>query len=234
MKIKRVFLKRMLDIRNLTVKLGKRKVLDGLNLKIKPGEIHILFGANGSGKTSLLKSILNLPQYQIVSGYCKFGEYDLSGMSTSEISQLGVGMAFQNPPQLAGVKIKDFLRAIKAKNTGRALRKFELRTFKNREINRGFSGGEIKRWEIMKLAMQDSKLMLFDEPESGVDMEHIGLIGKAINNIVKGKRSALIITHTGFILNHVKADKGHVMKNGKIIRSGNPLMLFKDIQSKGY
>lgn len=113
----------------------------------------------------------------------------------------------------------------------------DLAGFIGRGINQGFSGGEIKRWEILKLFLQQPDLLLFDEPESGVDLEHIAAVGAAIDRLMrgpKGRRAGLVITHTGFILDHLTADVGHIMAGGRIVHSGDPKELFTHIRNHGY
>ena len=122
----------------------------------------------------------------------------------------------------------------------RAADALDMTTLIGRDMNSGISGGEIKRAELLKLILQNPRLMLFDEPESGVDLEHVQAIGEAIRTAMEEAESTdeprcgLVITHTGFILNHVAADQGHIMRDGRLIASGDALHLFKHIQSHGY
>ena len=227
--------KSLLKIKNLNVSVRKKPVLNNINLDIKPGEVHILFGPNGAGKSTLLSAIMSLP------GITKQGEIWFKGLRidtkpTATIANLGLGIAFQRPPSIRGVRVKEFMHAINAPEDLLSHSSLCLADFNTRELNVGFSGGEIKRWEILKLFAQDPDLILLDEPESGVDVENIAIIGKAINELInKGKkRSALIITHVGLILKYVRAHKGHILNEGTIIRSGDPKQLFKTIQKKGY
>ena len=229
--------KSILKINNLDVSIKGKLVLSGINLNIKEGEVHVLFGPNGSGKTSLLSAIMSLPGYKTKNGEIWFKGHKIQNQSTDKIANLGIGTAFQRPPAIEGVRIIDFLNAIGSdSDTKEELKKLDLNEFKEREINVGFSGGEIKRWEIMKLYKQNPQLILLDEPESGVDLQHIKTIGHEINKLLKvdPKRSALIITHVGLILKYVKAHKGHLINNGKILKSGDPKQLFRYIQHHGY
>jgi len=227
----------ILKINDLDVSVAGKLVLSGINLNIKEGEVHVLFGPNGSGKTSLLSAIMSLPGYKTKNGEIWFKGQQIKNQSTDKIANLGIGTAFQRPPTIEGVRIIDFLNAIGPKSDpDEELKNLDLIEFKEREINVGFSGGEIKRWEIMKLYKQNPQLILLDEPESGVDLQHIKTIGQEINKLLKKdpKRSALIITHVGLILKYVKANQGHIINNGKILKSGDPKHLFKDIQTNGY
>jgi len=224
----------IIEIINLNVKVGGQSILNGLNLKIKTGEVHVIFGQNGSGKSTLLSAIMGLPGYKVSKGKIIFHGKRIEHKKTDYISRLGLGIAFQNPPSIEGVQINEFLKAINSPKTiYEELKTLDLNGFEQREINVGFSGGEIKRWEIFKLQAQNPSLVLLDEPESGVDLEHVIKVGGAINKLLK-ETSGLIITHSGLILNHIKADKGHILHNGKIIKSDDPRKLFKQIQKYGY
>ncbi|MEM1131224.1 MAG: ATP-binding cassette domain-containing protein, partial [Pseudomonadota bacterium] len=198
-------------------------------------------GPNGSGKSSLLATIMGLPPYQITAGDIVFDGQSLSDMDIQARAQLGIGLAFQRPPSLDGVSVRSFAEALGAESRlDKEAEALDLTAFLSRDMNVGFSGGEIKRWEVLKLVLQDPHLLLFDEPESGVDLEHVTAIGDAIARVVRAPDqqgracSGLVITHTGLILNHVKADRAHIMRDGQIVHSGDPHNLFTHIQSAGY
>ncbi|HDR29465.1 ABC transporter ATP-binding protein [Rhodovulum sp.] len=231
----------MLEISDLCVEVAGKPVLDAIDLTLKPGEIHILLGPNGSGKSSLLATILGLPPYRITRGTIRLDNVPLADLPLQERARLGIGMAFQRPPGIDGVSVAAFAAALGAEDTlAREAAALDLVDFVRRDMNVGFSGGEIKRWEILKLFLQDPRLMLFDEPESGVDLEHVIAIGQAIRRIVSSPdgegrpRAGLVITHTGLILRHVAADRAHVLKDGRILHSGDPATLFSHIQTHGY
>ena len=235
----------LLQIKNLNVVVGERPVLQGVNLAIEAGEIHILFGPNGSGKSTLLSAIMALPPYRVTHGAIWFARQRIDRLMTDEIARLGIGIAFQRPPSIKGVRLIDFLKALggDTPELRREVAALDLAPFLQREINVGFSGGEIKRWEILKLFAQHPRLCLFDEPESGVDLEHIATVAAAINRLCSSpnqlsdramRPASLIVTHTGFILNDIQASQGHIMRDGRIIRSGDPRQLFAEIQAYGY
>ncbi|PID36227.1 MAG: ABC transporter ATP-binding protein [Rhodobacterales bacterium] len=231
----------MLDIRNLSVSIEGKEILSDINLTIGDGELHVLLGPNGSGKSSLLAAVMGLPPYEVTAGDILLDGKSVLDMGIRERAALGMGMAFQRPPSLAGVSVRAFAAAMGATDIlEREAAALDLAEFTRRDMNVGFSGGEIKRWEILKLFLQDPHLLLFDEPESGVDLEHVCAIGNAIRRIVStpdktGRaRSGLVITHTGLILNHCDADRGHIMKDGKLIASGDPQALFDHIRQHGY
>lgn len=231
----------MLEIHNLSVAIGGTLVLEKINLTLPDGELHVLLGPNGSGKSSLLATIMGLPPFEVVEGEILFDGSEIQRLGIRERAMLGIGLAYQRPPALDGVSVLSFAKAMGvADGLAEQAAALDLADFVDRDLNVGFSGGEIKRWEVLKLILQGPRLMLFDEPESGVDLEHVNTIGDAVRKAVRrpdpdGKpRSGLIITHTGLILNHVDADRGHIMKAGKILHSGDPREIFDHIQSEGY
>ncbi|MDA8090023.1 MAG: ABC transporter ATP-binding protein [Nitrospiraceae bacterium] len=242
------FLWSMLDIRDLTVRIENRRILANVNLSIGDGETWALFGPNGSGKTTLFKSIMGFPAYQAESGRIFFKGRDITGAPMDERSMLGIGMAFQNPPVVRGVRLRDVLRLTMAKR-GKVSEeridayaaRLKLAGFLPREVNLGFSGGELKRSELLQVLAQNPDLVLLDEPDSGVDLENIRLVGDVINEIL-GKvrardeklRSALIITHSGHILDYVSPDRACIMIGGTISCIGNPGDILREIQEKGY
>ncbi|MBN2869618.1 MAG: ABC transporter ATP-binding protein [Campylobacterales bacterium] len=232
----------ILDITNLHVSVGDKEIISGVDLTIKKGEVHVLFGPNGSGKSTLLCAILKLPGYIITEGSVRVHGTDTAELTTDAIANLGIGMSFQHPPQIKGVTLGRFLETINhGGDLSIPISELAMEAFLERELNVGFSGGELKRAEILKLYAQSPDLLLIDEPESGVDIENIAVISRAINAMLqKGspmasrERSALIITHTGTILNTIHADIGHVFMDGKIVCSGNPLDIMEDIKRDGF
>lgn len=233
----------LLKIKDLWVELEGREVLKGINLEIPVGETHIIFGRNGSGKTTLLMTIMGFPTYKVKHGQIIFKGEDITYLPPYERAKRGIGIMFQRPPTIKGVKLREILKLC-AKENGIKIeelaRAFQFENFLDREVNRGFSGGELKKSELLQLLIQDPDLVLLDEPESGVDLENIHLIGEMIKRLLQKdthrprKKSGLIITHTGFILKYVAADLGYVIMNGEIYCKGNPIEIFEGIQKFGY
>jgi len=241
----------VLTVRSLTVAVGERVILRDINLEIRAGEIHVLFGPNGSGKTTLLGTLLGFPRYKVLEGRILFKGEDITHLPVYERARRGIGLSFQRPPTIRGLSMRDMVRICAR---GREVppdlpAQLNFEAFMEREVNHGFSGGEMKRSEILQLIAQDPDLVLLDEPESGVDLENINLIGRTINRLLdrggsgqygKGShrqrhtKSGFIITHTGYILHYVNADIGHVMFEGRLACSGNPLELFNCIRQAGY
>jgi len=236
----------MLEIKQLTVTVEGRGILQDVNLSIGTGETHVLFGPNGSGKTTLLMAIMGFPKYQVTKGNIIFKGKDITGLPIDERARLGIGMSFQRPPVVRGVKTRDMITAClkgqeDEERVSQLARKADLADFLNRELNYGFSGGEIKRSEMMQLLAQRPELSLLDEPESGVDLVNIVLIGELINELLEKdcpihtrKCMGLIITHTGHILQYVNARTGYVMLDGRIVCEGDPHEMLATIKEKGY
>ncbi|MEM1429103.1 MAG: ATP-binding cassette domain-containing protein [Pseudomonadota bacterium] len=231
----------LLELRDVCVEVSGKPVLQDVSLQLMPGETHVLLGPNGSGKSSLLSAIMGLPPWEVTSGAILLNGEDISDWSIHDRARHGVGMAFQRPPSLDGVSLAAFATALGAGDRLKAeADALDLNSFIGRDMNVGFSGGEIKRWEVLKLVLQDPRLMLFDEPESGVDLEHVMAIGRAIRRAVAtpdaqgNQRAGLVITHTGLILGHVSARYAHILKDGRLVHSGDPATLFAHIQSNGY
>lgn len=240
----------LLEIENLAVEVGGKRVLKDINLSIAEGETHVLLGPNGAGKSTLFLTILGFPQYNVVNGTIKFKGQDITNLSTAERVQLGIGVSFQTPPSIRGVSVRDLLKIESHQDMDEELnpRMKELANqlkfsdeFLDRDVNFGFSGGEVKRSEILQLLAQMPDFTMFDEPDSGVDIENVELLASEIGTLLdKDKpqgsrvRSGLLITHLGYILNFVSADKAHVLMDGKISCSGNPTEILEDIRKNGF
>jgi len=232
----------MLQIENLSVKIGDKTLLKDVSLYIEQGETRMLFGENGSGKTSLLMAIMGLGDYEVTSGRILFKGEDITNLPTNERAARGIGIMFQRPPTITGLKLKELLELIE--HDGRDLEamaeSLNFAEFMERDINQGFSGGELKRAELLQLMVQDPELVLLDEPESGVDLVNIDLIGNAIRRLLQKDvhknrhKSGLIITHSGYILDYVEADKGCVLVNETIWCTGNPHEILEGIREHGY
>ena len=235
--------KNLLEIKDLWVKAKNKTILKGLNLSIAEGESHIIFGPNGSGKSTLLGSIIGIPDLEITKGEILFRGKPLLDMPIHERVKNGIGIAFQRPPTVKGLKLEKLLEIV---NTSKEriqdiAKELKLKEHLKRDINQGFSGGEIKASEIMQLFLQKPDLVLLDEPNSGVDVDNVKIISSYIQKllqkdlpIVKRKRSAIIITHSGTILNYVNVDFGHVMIDGKLTPPVNPYDILSKIKKKGY
>lgn len=241
----------MLSIENLNVEVDGKHILNGVNMSIGEGETHALFGPNGTGKTSLLFTIAGIPKYRVTEGKIYYKGKDITDAPMDERAKLGIGILFQHPPVIRGVKLRDMVKiSLEARSPGKKIedaelvelaKKLNLETFLDRDINLGFSGGEIKRSELLQLLAQRPDFVMLDEPDSGVDLVNIGLVGNTINELlekdkktIERTRSGLIITHFGNVLDFVKADKAYVMMKGKVLCQGNPIEMLEDIRKNGY
>lgn len=244
----------MLVINDLHVSIGDKQVLKGIDLTINEGETFILFGPNGSGKTTLLMSLMGFGNYTVDQGSITFKGEDITHAPIYERARLGIGMSFQRPPTIHGLKTKHLVKMCGQGNdvaVERLAKSVNFEEFLERDINSGFSGGEIKRSELLQLMAQNPDLVLFDEPESGVDLENMQLIGATARNLLDGninpnpaaslkeqqfshRTAGLIITHTGYILEYVNADRGQVMYDGRLCCQARPRDILDHIQKYGY
>ncbi len=239
----------MLEIVDLHATAGDREILKGVNLVVEEGETCVLFGPNGSGKSTLMAAIMGYSHIKVTSGRIVFKGTDITEMPVDQRAKLGIGMMMQRPPNIYGVKLGDLIKVTAPERSEEVIENaelFKMDRFLDREVNVGFSGGEIKRSELLQLTAQKPEFILLDEPESGVDLENIDLIGNKVHDLLyeacpgkkcpRGKRhvSSLVITHTGQILDYIGADKAYVMRNGRIGCTGNPLELLRDIKKNGY
>ena len=244
----------MLKIEDLHVNIGEKEVLKGIDLNIAEGETFILFGPNGSGKTTLLMTLMGFGGYDVVQGKITFRGHDITHMPTYERARLGIGMSFQRPPTIHGLKTRHLVQMCAREreiNVDSMAKDVNFEDFLERDINSGFSGGEIKRSELLQLMAQQPHMVLFDEPESGVDLENMALIGKTARALLDGPLeptplstmkeirarhgvSGLIITHTGYILDYVNADRGQVMYNGNLCCQARPRDILDHISQYGY
>jgi Fe-S cluster assembly ATP-binding protein len=235
----------MLRTEDLWVSVGDRQVLKGVNFSMKYGEINVLFGPNGAGKTSFMMTLMGFPRYKVEQGRIFLKGEDITGKDIYERARLGLGVSFQRPPTVRGVSLKKMIDIINSNGPDRAginekIEKLNLAGHLERGLNDGFSGGEMKRSELLQLMIQRPDLVLIDEPESGVDIENIALVGEAINSLLgkdkvkDQKRGAIIITHTGYILDFVNADKGYIVFDGNLLCRGNPRDILSEIKKHGY
>ncbi len=228
----------MLKIEHLTVTVSGKEVLSDINLEIKDKQRMALLGPNGSGKTSLIMTISGFSDYKIKQGNIIFRGKRINDLSIDQRARLGIGTMFQRPPTVRGVKSRQMVELIKRNefDTEKEAGELNLKEFLDRDINMGFSGGEIKRSELLQLLASAPRLCLFDEPESGVDLENIALVGKIINRILSQDKdsAALIITHTGYIFDYVRADRGCILVGGKLHCMGDPKEILETIKKHGY
>jgi Fe-S cluster assembly ATP-binding protein len=243
-----------LKIENLHAGVEGKPILRGVNLVITRGETHALMGPNGSGKSTLGLVIMGHPKYKVTAGSMTLNGEDLLEKSADERARLGLFYAFQRPVAIPGVKMADFLRhaATNVRHPERKegeelmpMREFrkelkgkmeQLRMdpeFARRYVNDGFSGGEMKRAEILQLAMLQPKIAILDETDSGLDADAVRLASQSIAEIGREKMGLLIITHHDKLLEHNPPDFTHVMLGGRIVETGG-IDLANELHSSGY
>jgi Fe-S cluster assembly ATP-binding protein len=252
-------MKEILRIKNLCVSVSEKPILKGVNLELRRGETHALMGPNGSGKSTLGYAIMGHPNYEVTDGTIELELDDgsilnLLAMEADERARAGLFLAFQRPMSIPGVKMADFLRHATT-NIRRPDRKegeelipmkefrSELRSkmaqlkidveFARRYVNEGFSGGEMKRAEILQLAMLAPKFAILDETDSGLDADAVRLASQSIAEIGGANMGILIITHHEQLLEHNLPIKTHVMLGGRIVESAGP-ELANELHKKGY
>ncbi len=241
---------KMLSIQNLKAKIDNKEILKGLNLKINAGEVHAIMGPNGSGKSTLSNILSGKKGYEI-EGVVDFNNENLLNLETEERAHKGIFLAFQYPLEIPGVNTNTFLKtslnAIKKARGEKELDALEfLKLIKekskelkfdekilSRQLNVGFSGGEKKKNEILQMSILNPKLSILDETDSGLDIDALRIVSEGVNSLRTKDNSFLIITHYQRLLDYIKPDFVHVLKNGQIIKSGGP-ELAMDLEKKGY
>jgi len=241
----------ILEVKNLHATINDIEILKGINLSIKPGEIHAIMGPNGSGKSTFSKVLAGHPSYKITSGEIFYKKENICDLEPDARSHKGIFLAFQYPVEIPGVNNEDFLR-LAYNSKQKALNKSEVdpieflevisdklkvvnldATFLYRNVNEGFSGGEKKRNEILQFAVLDSDLGILDETDSGLDIDALRTISEAINQLMTKNKSIILITHYKRLLEYIKPNYIHVMRNGKIIKTADAS--FADLlEEKGY
>jgi len=234
--------KEILRIENLHINVEGKEILKGVDLTIREAETIALFGPNGCGKTTLLMAIMGFSGYEITEGRVLFRGEELNHLSPYERARLGIGIAFQKPPKVKGVTLSRLLQSMRKDNEYETyIDTLHLEDHVSRDVNSGFSGGEVKRSEVLQLIAQKPDFVMFDEPESGVDLENIKILGHAMahllekDKIIKERKVAgLVITHTGDILDYIDVETGYMMSDGKIICRGSARDVLADIRTYGF
>ncbi|MCF7861764.1 ABC transporter ATP-binding protein [Candidatus Woesearchaeota archaeon] len=231
----------MLEIKNLSMEIEGKHILKDVSITLEQGKVYALFGPNGSGKSTLINTIMGI--YKQSSGSIAYDNHYLDDKQIDQITRLGISMAFQHPPEIRGVTLHDMINICLKRKQGTALdqktkdlvTRLKLDSFLKREINVDFSGGERKRADMLQILLMKPKVLLLDEPDSGVDIESLKTICKELQDyITKNNASALIITHQGYIMDYIKVDLGCVLFNGSIRCYKDPREIIKDISTKGY
>jgi len=241
----------MMEIKDLQAKIGEKKILNGLNLTLEKGKVHAIMGPNGAGKSTLSKAIVGHYDIEVLGGEILYKGENIIDKEPEERALDGIFLSFQHPVEVAGVNNAYFLRtAVNAKrrhegkselNAAEFLREMKKQVetlgmkpdMISRSLNEGFSGGEKKRNEILQMQMLSPDMIVLDEIDSGLDIDALRAVSEGINSMKDGERSFLVITHYSRILDYIKPDYIHVLKDGKIVHTGGP-ELVAQLEEEGY
>ena len=241
----------MVEIKGVYANIGEKKILKGLNLELQEGKVHVIMGPNGAGKSTLSKTIVGHYDIEITDGKIFYKGEDITDLEPEERALKGIFLSFQNPVEVPGVSNAYFLRtAVNAKrkyegkeelNAAEFLRKAKEAAnmlgmkpeLLNRSLNEGFSGGEKKRNETLQMLLLEPDFIILDEIDSGLDIDALKAVSEGINKLKDGKRTFLIITHYSRILDYVKPDVVHVLKDGQIVKTGGA-ELVEVLEKEGY
>jgi len=237
----------ILQIKGLEVAVEGKQILHGVDLEVPQGEVHALMGPNGSGKSTLAYALAGHPRYEITGGQVVFDGQDLGEMEADERARAGLFLAMQYPVEVPGVSVMNFLRSSLSAIRGEEVKPREFiklfdeqsklldfdRSFAERYLNEGFSGGEKKRHEILQMAMIRPRFAVLDETDSGLDVDALRVVSKGVNSLRGPELGVLIITHYTRILRYITPDVVHVMFEGRIARTGGP-ELAEHLEEHGY
>ena len=241
----------LLDIRNLHASVDGKEILKGVDLTIRRGEVHAVMGPNGAGKSTLGSVLAGRPTFEVTEGSVLYDGRDLLALAPEERSWAGLFLSFQDPVEIPGVSITNFMKAaVAAHRKAKGLpeltpaeyikllkEKMNLvkmkGEFARREVNVGFSGGEKKRCEIFQMAMLEPTLSILDETDSGLDVDALRIVADGVNQLRTPDTSAIVITHYQRLLEYIVPDVVHVLKDGRIVRTGGR-ELVDLIEKEGY
>ena len=241
----------LLEIKDLHAAIDGKEILKGLNLQIKKGEVHAIMGPNGSGKSTLAKVLAGHPSYEVTQGEVLYEGKNLLELEPDERAREGVFLAFQYPVEVPGVSNSQFLR-LAYNEKMKHLEQEELdplefndylkekakvvemdKSFFNRSVNEGFSGGEKKRNEILQMAVLDPKLAVLDETDSGLDIDALRIVAEGVNKLRSSENAVILVTHYQRLLNYIEPDFVHVLAGGKIVKEGGKELAL-ELEEKGY
>ncbi|MCD8131320.1 MAG: Fe-S cluster assembly ATPase SufC [Lachnospiraceae bacterium] len=239
---------KLLQIKNLDVRVEEKDILHRVDMDIQRGETHVLMGPNGAGKSTLGFALMGNPKYQITSGQILLDGEDITDAAVDARAKAGLFLSFQEPLEVPGLTLESFLRSAVQQRTGKRLRLWDFKkklekamellqidkSYASRDLNVGFSGGEKKKIEILQLLMFEPKLAILDETDSGLDVDAVRVVSEGIRIFQKEQDGALlVITHSTKILESLKVDHTHVMVDGHIVAVGDG-NLVDQINSDGY
>ena len=238
-----------ININNLNVKINDKAILKDFNLEINKGEVHAIMGPNGTGKSTLSKVIMGDSNYLVTSGDILVDDKSILLLDTCDRARLGIFLVYQNPVSIDGISNSEFIRTALNEQNGKNIGLYEFvqnmekglsdlkmdNNMMHRSLNQGFSGGERKKNEILQMKMLKPKFIIFDELDSGLDVDSLKVVCDNVNSYLSENpdTSVLLITHYTRILEYIHPEFVHMMKDGKIIQSGD-YELAKKIEKYGY
>ena len=226
---------RLLEVKDLHVEAAEKEILHGVNLSLGRDEAHVLMGPNGTGKSTLGYAITGNPAYRVTGGSILFEGEDITDMPVNERARRGIFLSFQNPLEVPGVTLSNFIRSALENKSGNRLRLWDFKkklaqtmellemdeSYAQRDLNVGFSGGEKKKAEILQMLMLEPKLAILDETDSGLDVDAVRIVSRGVQLYRERQHgTVLIITHSTRILEALTVDRTHVMENGVIVKDG--------------
>lgn len=240
--------KQLLQIKDLHVGIEEKEILHGIHLNIKRGQTHVLMGPNGAGKSTLGYALMGSPGYEITAGRILLEGRDITEDSPDKRARAGIFLSFQNPVEVPGISLGNFIRSAMERRTGKRIRPWEFRkelgkamevlqmdeSYADRDLNVGFSGGEKKKAEILQLLMLNPVLAILDETDSGLDVDAVRTVSMGIEEYRRNRKGALlIITHSTRILESLHVDATHVLAGGKLAASGDR-SLVDEVNARGF
>ncbi|MBO4864275.1 MAG: Fe-S cluster assembly ATPase SufC [Eubacterium sp.] len=238
----------LLTINNLHVSVAETEILHGIDLKVNRGETHVIMGPNGAGKSTLGYAIMGNPNYAVGDGRIIFKGEDITSKETHERAKDGIFLSFQNPIEVPGISLSNFIRNAVDTKTGTRARIWDFRkslekqmellsmdkSYADRDLNVGFSGGEKKKAEILQMLMMKPDLAILDETDSGLDVDAVRTVSDGVKAFHdNGDGALIIITHSTRILEALKVDYTHILVDGKIVKTGDA-SLVDEINKNGF
>lgn len=237
----------LLNVKNLSVDVEEKSILHGINLTINKGETHVLMGPNGAGKSTLGCTLMGNPNYHVTDGEIFFGGENITKEAADKRARLGMFLSFQNPLEVPGISLSNFIRSALSARTGKNVRIWDFNkelkkamevldidpSYGFRDLNVGFSGGEKKKAEILQLLMLKPALALLDETDSGLDVDAVKTVASGIKAYHNADNALIIITHNAKILEGLQVDYVHVLDDARIVRTGDG-SLVNEIIEEGF